>query len=205
MNPALVLTTTAEITAGPYLLRASGSRVVFDGFARAYSTTLIEETGPDASKLPALAVNDSLAMKEILPEQHFTEPPPHYTEATLVKTLEEKGIGRPSTYATIVSTILSRDYVTRDRGKLVPTELGMTVWKLLGKMFNDVFDVEFTARLETQLDRIETGRTPGATSCRGSTGRSRPISRRRSRSRKRSAPPSFRRRRSRVRSAGRRW
>ena len=158
MNPALVLTTTAEITAGSYLLRASGSRVLFDGFARAYSTTLIEETGPEASKLPTLAVNDALAMKEILPEQHFTEPPPHYTEATLVKTLEEKGIGRPSTYATIVSTILSRDYVTRDRGKLVPTELGMTVWKLLGKMFSDVFDVEFTARLEGQLDRIETGK-----------------------------------------------
>jgi DNA topoisomerase I len=158
MNPALVLTTTAEITAGPYLLRASGSRVVFDGFARAYSTTLIEESGPEASKLPALAVNDALAVKGILPEQHFTEPPPHYTEATLVKTLEEKGIGRPSTYATIVSTILSRDYVTRDRGKLVPTELGMTVWKLLEKMFSDVFDVEFTARLETQLDRIENGK-----------------------------------------------
>ncbi len=156
MNPALVLTTTAEITAGPYLLRASGSRVVFDGFARAYSTTLIEETGPDASKLPALAVNDSLAMKEILPEQHFTEPPPHYTEATLVKTLEEKGIGRPSTYATIVSTILSRDYVTRDRGKLVPTELGMTVWKLLGKMFNDVFDVAgFYGPFQTDLTKAE--------------------------------------------------
>jgi DNA topoisomerase-1 len=158
MNPALVLTTTAEIIAGPYLLRASGSRVLFDGFARAYSTTLIEESGPEASKLPALAVNDALAVKGILPEQHFTEPPPHYTEATLVKTLEEKGIGRPSTYATIVSTILTRDYVTRDRGKLVPTELGMTVWKLLGKMFSDVFDVEFTARLESQLDRIETGK-----------------------------------------------
>jgi DNA topoisomerase I len=158
MNPALVLTTTAEITAGPFLLRASGSRVVFDGFARAYATTLIEESGPEASKLPALAVNDALSVKGILPEQHFTEPPPHYTEATLVKTLEEKGIGRPSTYATIVGTILTRDYVTRDRGKLVPTELGMTVWKLLGKMFSDVFDVEFTAKLETQLDRIETGK-----------------------------------------------
>ena len=162
MNPALVLTTTAEITAGPFLLRASGSRIKFDGFARAYATTLIEETGPEASKLPALEVKDPLALKQILPEQHFTEPPPHYTEATLVKTLEEKGIGRPSTYATIVGTILSRDYVTRDRGKLVPTELGMTVWKLLGKMFADVFDVEFTAKLETNLDRIENGKDPWA-------------------------------------------
>jgi len=161
MNPALVLTTTAEIAAGPYLLRASGSRVKFDGFARAYATALIEET-PDgqASKLPAVAEGDKLKMKEILPEQHFTEPPPNYTEASLVKVLEEKGIGRPSTYATIVGTILARDYVTRDRGKLVPTELGMTVWKLLEQMFADVFDVEFTAKLEANLDRIESGKDP---------------------------------------------
>jgi len=159
MNPALVLTTTAEITAGPYLLRASGSRVKFDGFARAYATTLIEETPEGgASKLPAMAEGDALKLKGILPEQHFTEPPPNYTEASLVKILEEKGIGRPSTYATIVGTILARDYVTRDRGKLVPTELGMTVWKLLEQMFADVFDVEFTAKLESSLDRIESGK-----------------------------------------------
>ncbi|HET9940126.1 MAG TPA: type I DNA topoisomerase [Candidatus Eisenbacteria bacterium] len=161
MNPALVLTTTAEITAGPYLLRASGSRVKFDGFARAYATALIEETPEgQASKLPALAEGDKLKMKEILPEQHFTEPPPNYTEASLVKVLEEKGIGRPSTYATIVGTILTRDYVTRDRGKLLPTELGMTVWKLLEQMFADVFDVAFTAKLESHLDRIESGKDP---------------------------------------------
>ncbi len=160
MNPALVLTTTAEITAGPFLLRASGSRVKFDGFARAYATALIEDQGPETSKLPAVQTGDALALKGLLPEQHFTEPPPHYTEATLVKTLEEKGIGRPSTYATIVGTILSRDYVTRDRGKLAPTELGMTVWKLLEQMFADVFDVEFTAKLEAQLDRIESGKDP---------------------------------------------
>ena len=163
MNPALVLTTTAEITAGPYLLRASGSRVKFDGFARADATALIEESGAEgASKLPAVTKGDALTLKELFPEQHFTEPPPHYTEATLVKVLEEKGIGRPSTYATIVGTILARDYVTRDRGKLVPTELGMTVWKLLEQMFADVFDVEFTAKLESHLDRIESGKDPWA-------------------------------------------
>jgi len=158
MNPALVLTTTADITAGPFLLRASGSRVKFDGFARAYSSTLIEESGPEASKLPALAAGDVLKQKAVLPEQHFTEPPPRYTEASLVKILEEKGIGRPSTYATIVGTILTRDYVERDRGKLTPTELGMTVWNLLQKMFGDVFEVEFTARMEQELDRVETGK-----------------------------------------------
>ncbi|HSQ61459.1 MAG TPA: type I DNA topoisomerase [Acidobacteriota bacterium] len=162
MNPALVLTTTADIAAGPYLLRASGSRVKFDGFARAYAATLIEDTAGEKSKLPAMNEGDALARQGVLPEQHFTEPPPHYTEATLVKTLEEKGIGRPSTYATIVGTILTRDYVTRDRGKLVPTELGMTVWKILAKAFADVFDVAFTARLEARLDHVETGQDPWA-------------------------------------------
>ncbi len=158
MNPALVLTTTVDITAGAYLLRASGSRIKFDGFTRAYQSALIEDTGPEASKLPALHEGDALKQLGILPEQHFTEPPPRYTEASLVKTLEEKGIGRPSTYATIVGTILTRDYVLRDRGKLTPTELGMTVWKLLARMFGDVFEVEFTARMERELDRVETGR-----------------------------------------------
>lgn len=160
MNPALVLTTTAEITAGAFLLRASGSRIKFDGFARAYATVLIEDAEEGKSKLPALSQGDALASHGVLPEQHFTEPPPHYTEATLVKTLEEKGIGRPSTYATIVGTILTRDYVTRDRGKLVPTELGMTVWKILAQAFSDVFDVAFTARLEGRLDHVEMGKEP---------------------------------------------
>ena len=158
MNPALVLTTTVDIKAGEYLLRASGSRVKFDGFARAYHATLIEGTGPEAAKLPSLQEGDVLKQLGIHPEQHFTEPPPRYTEASLVKTLEEKGIGRPSTYATIVGTILTRDYVLRDRGKLTPTELGMTVWKLLDRMFGDVFEVEFTARMEQELDRVETGK-----------------------------------------------
>jgi DNA topoisomerase-1 len=158
MNPALVLTTTAEIVAGPFLLRASGSRIKFDGFSRAYASTLIEETEGETTRLPALQAGERLTPEAILPAQHFTEPPPRYTEGTLVKVLEEKGIGRPSTYATIVGTILTRDYVQRDRGKLTPTELGMTVSKLLTKLFGDVFDVEFTARMEKELDRVESGK-----------------------------------------------
>jgi DNA topoisomerase-1 len=159
MNPALVVTTTAEISAGPYLLRASGSRVKFDGFSRAYASTLIEEGEEHGSKqLPPLEAGQALRREAVHPEQHFTEPPPRYTEGTLVRALEEKGIGRPSTYATIVGTILTRDYVTRDRGKLTPTELGMTVSKILTGLFGDVFDVEFTARMERELDRIETGK-----------------------------------------------
>jgi DNA topoisomerase-1 len=165
MNPALVVTTTADITAGPFLLRASGSRVKFDGFTRAYQTALLEEVAVDRTAgaptgLPVVAQGDALKLLGTLPEQHFTEPPPYYTEATLVKTLEEKGIGRPSTYATIVGTILSRDYVQRDRGKLTPTELGMMVWKLLAGTFGNVFDVEFTAKLEERLDHVETGKDP---------------------------------------------
>ena len=158
MNPALVLTTTAEIVAGPFLLRASGSRVKFDGFSRAYASALVEEAEGETKRLPALETGERLTSAGILPEQHFTEPPPRYTEGTLVKVLEEKGIGRPSTYATIVGTILTRDYVQRDRGKLTPTELGMTVSKLLTKLFGDVFDVEFTARMEKELDRVESGK-----------------------------------------------
>ncbi len=158
MNPALVLTTTAEIAAGPFLLRASGSRVKFDGFSRAYASTLIEEGEEDSKLLPPLETGEKLKLEAVLPEQHFTEPPPRYTEGTLVKALEEKGIGRPSTYATIVGTILTRDYVERDRGKLAPTDLGMTVSKLLTKLFGDVFEVEFTARMEKELDRVETGK-----------------------------------------------
>ncbi len=158
MNPALVLTTTAEIAAGPFLLRASGSRVKFDGFSRAYASTLVEEGDGETKRLPTLNAGERLTAEAILPEQHFTEPPPRYTEGTLVKVLEEKGIGRPSTYATIVGTILTRDYVQRDRGKLTPTELGMTVSKLLITLFGDVFDVEFTARMEKELDRVETGK-----------------------------------------------
>src|SRR6185295_1970195 len=117
MNPALVLTTTADIAAGAFLLRASGSRIKFDGFTRAYSSALIDtkaqspapnEAGEAVTpNLPALAEGDALKQLGVLPEQHFTEPPPRYTEASLVKTLEEKGIGRPSTYATIVGTILT--------------------------------------------------------------------------------------------------
>jgi len=128
MNPALVLTTTADITAGPFLLRASGSRVKFDGFTRAYSSTLIDTKAQSPAgampfprskhQAPGARRGRRAEQLAILPEQHFTTPPPRYTEASLVKMLEEKGIGRPSTYATIVSTILTRDYVERDRGKL---------------------------------------------------------------------------------------
>ena len=111
--------------------------------------------GPDeeAGRLHEVAKGEALGYRAANKEQHFTEPPPRFTEATLVKVLEERGIGRPSTYATIVSTILTRDYIQREKGRLHPTDLGRTVTRLLVLVFSDVFDVSFTARMETDLDR----------------------------------------------------
>ena len=102
----------------------------------------------------------SLRLETLRPDQHFTEPPPRYTEATLVKELEEKGIGRPSTYASIISTIVEREYVTKDQGRFAPTMLGEKVSVLLVKSFEDIFDVGFTARMEEELDEIEEGKLP---------------------------------------------
>lgn len=154
MNPAVYETTSADILCGDALFRASGTVTVFDGFTRVWSHPDDEEAEPT---LPPLAPGEILAAREVVGNQHFTEPPPRFTEATLVKALEENGIGRPSTYATIVSTIINRDYVVRDRGKLTPTDLGMTVTGLLVRTFPDIFNVDFTARMEDELDRIETG------------------------------------------------
>jgi len=107
-----------------------------------------------------VAEGETLRLEKIRPEQHFTEPPPRYTEATLVKELEEKGIGRPSTYATIISTIVEREYVSKDQGRFAPTMLGEKVSELLVKSFEDIFDVGFTARMEVELDEIEEGKLP---------------------------------------------
>jgi DNA topoisomerase-1 len=153
MNPARYKATSVDVAVGRLGLKATGSVLVFAGHLRAYGETEEERT----SRLPQLEVGQELRLVDLHPEQHFTQPPPRYTEATLVKALEELGIGRPSTYATIITTITGRDYVSRDGGRLVPTELGMAVSKLLVRMFPDVFDVEFTRRMEGELDRVETG------------------------------------------------
>jgi DNA topoisomerase-1 len=155
MNPAA--RSTIDVQAGRFLLRATGSRPVFDGFTRLYEERIEGEGGSgngngnggaEGVSLPAVAPGEALRYRSSEKEQHFTEPPPRYTEASLVKALEEKGIGRPSTYATIVSTILTRDYVNRDKGKLAPTDLGQTVTRLLLEVFPDIFEVDFTARME---------------------------------------------------------
>jgi DNA topoisomerase-1 len=107
--------------------------------------------------LPPLAVGQEVLLQQLVPRQHFTEPPPRYTEASLIKELEDKGIGRPSTYATIVSTIQEREYVTKEGGRFTPTALGLEVWEALEKSFPDIFETDFTARMETELDKVETG------------------------------------------------
>jgi DNA topoisomerase-1 len=161
MLPAVYDTVTADIQAGPCLFRAQGSTVRFRGFMAVYvesreeSETAAEED--NESVVPPLQVGELLKLLALDPKQHFTQPPPRYTEASLIKALEEQGIGRPSTYAQILSTIQERGYARRERSTLFPTELGMQVNDLLVPHFPEVMDVEFTAQLEESLDKIEEG------------------------------------------------
>jgi DNA topoisomerase-1 len=143
-----------------YRFRASGSRLKFAGFLTLYRAGQEEEETDDEDRqpLPALTAGDKLDLSRLMPEQHFTQPPPRYTEATLVKSLEERGIGRPSTYAPILSTIQDRGYVEREGRRLKPTELGMTVNDLLVQQFNDIMDPDFTAQLEDKLDEVAQGK-----------------------------------------------
>ena len=166
MNPALLDQTTIDtVTTGKsavdYTFRATGSVMKFDGFLKVYEEGKDQKDEEDEElkhKLPAVAEGEVLKLRALKPEQHFTEPPPRYTEATLVKKLESDGVGRPSTYASILSTIQEREYVTKEGGKFKPTELGMVVTDLLLENFNDIFDVKYTARMEQELDEIEEGK-----------------------------------------------
>jgi|HubBroStandDraft_1064217.scaffolds.fasta_scaffold06375_4 DNA topoisomerase I len=168
MLPAIFDQTTIDISAGDYTFRATGSVQKFDGYLRVYQTPVAGADREDDEKddegegrsLPQVREGHSLRLDQIRPDQHFTEPPPRYNDATLVKELEEKGIGRPSTYAAIISTIVEREYVTKDQGRFSPTMLGERVSVLLVKSFEDIFDVGFTARLEEELDEIEEGKLP---------------------------------------------
>jgi DNA topoisomerase-1 len=165
MTPAVFDQTTIEVNAKgsdgvAYLLRATGSVPKFDGFLAVYEEGKDQKDEEDdelKNRLPQVSEGELLKFKSILPEQHFTEPPPRFTEATLVKELEADGIGRPSTYASILSTIQEREYVKKEGGKFNPTDLGMIVTDLLVESFNDIFDVNYTARLEGQLDDVEDG------------------------------------------------
>ncbi len=171
MMPALFDQTTIDIAAGEkYLFRATGSVLKFDGFLAVYEEGKDEKDEEDeerAAKLPKVEKGENLKLNALTPNQHFTEPPPRYTEATLVKTLEEKGIGRPSTYASIMTVIQDREYVEKREGKFHPTDLGFIVNDLLVESFTDLFDVQYTARMEQELDEIAEGKIKWTASLRG--------------------------------------
>lgn len=162
MMPAVFDQTTIDIQAGRFIFRATGSVQKFDGFLKVYQEGRDEKAEDDDEaelSLPLVQKGETLKLNSITPEQHFTEPPPRYTEATLVKALEEKGIGRPSTYAAIMSTIQEREYVEKLQGRFHPTALGTTVSDLLIKGgFDDLFNESYTARMEEELDAVEDGK-----------------------------------------------
>ena len=158
MAPAVFDQTSVDIAAGDYNLRATGSILKFPGFTALYTEGTDEEQEEAEGRLPeGLKEGDRLDLEALYPEQHFTKPPPRYSEATLVKELEAQAIGRPSTYAQIISTILDREYVNKERGRFVPTELGEMVNEILVEAFPDIINVHFTARMEDELDRVENG------------------------------------------------
>ncbi|WP_195198957.1 type I DNA topoisomerase [Faecalispora jeddahensis] len=158
MANCLQSTTQADITAGEYLFKASGYTVTFDGFTVLYEEGKDEET-EQGGALPVLTQDMPLKKKELAGNQHFTQPPPRYTEASLIKALEENGIGRPSTYAATISTITSREYVVRDGKALHPTELGEVTTQLMRERFPKIVNVKFTAQVEKDLDTVQSGET----------------------------------------------
>jgi DNA topoisomerase-1 len=161
MAPAVFLQTTVEIKADDAMFTSVGTIPTFQGFMALYveaeDNHLPSENGEEQKRLPVLSEGEVLELLGLNPRQHFTQPPPRFSEATLIKELEEQGIGRPSTYATILSTIKEKDYVKLEKGKFLPTEMGFMVNDLLVVNFPDILDIEFTAQMEENLDKIEDG------------------------------------------------
>ncbi|RMF93757.1 MAG: type I DNA topoisomerase [Candidatus Schekmanbacteria bacterium] len=165
MTPSIIDSTSVDISAGDYLFRANGNVLKFDGFRKVYTEKKDEESSENGNGndkdvyLPEMREGEEVKLLELIPKQHFTEPPPRYTEATLVKQLEKLGIGRPSTYATIMDTIQNRNYTIKEKKKFVPTDLGILINKLLVKSFPDIINTDFTASMENRLDEIEEGKS----------------------------------------------
>ena len=163
MKPAEFLATAVDISADKYLFVANGSHLLFEGFLAAYNKIDDEEKEEEDEKekaknvIPALEEGEILGLEKLTPSQHFTKPPPRYSDSSLIKALEEEGIGRPSTYAPIIYTIIMRDYVRRIKGYLNPTELGFKVCDMLVEYFPKILDFKFTALMEEKLDQIEEG------------------------------------------------
>ena len=157
MSSAVLSTVNAEFACGSHILKSSGYTVKFRGYMALYEETSDTADTEREVVLPPVEKDAELNARDIIPEQHFTEPPPRYTEASLIKFLEEKGIGRPSTYTPIITIIISRGYVKRDGKSLRPTDLGEIITRLMNKSFPDIVDYKFTASMENQLDEIENG------------------------------------------------
>ena len=157
MSAAIYDTMSVDIEARKYLFRATGSKIRFSGFMALYVEGNDENIEEKDIILPELKEGNELELKDLIPEQHFTEPPARYTEASLVKALEERGIGRPSTYAPTITTILDRRYIEKEKKALCPTELGRIVDTLLKENFQDIVDVDFTAQMEEKLDEVGEG------------------------------------------------
>ena len=157
MSDAVYDTVAATIESDGYQFRANGSSIRFSGYTLVYTESKDEEEKKEP-KLPTLVEGDELILDALMPEQHFTQPPSRYTEAALIKILEEKGIGRPSTYSPTISTIIARGYVVRNKKTLIPTELGMIVNSIICEHFKDIVDVTFTADMENKLDMVEDGK-----------------------------------------------
>lgn len=157
MAPAVMNTITVDISSSEYLFRANGSVIKFKGFLEVYQEGKDEDDNEQESQLPELTEGETVQLKKLEPKQHFTQPPPRYTEASLIKTLEELGIGRPSTYAPTIDTILKRNYVSLEEKRFKPTELGSVVVELLKQEFSHIIDLDFTADMEEKFDKIAEG------------------------------------------------
>jgi DNA topoisomerase-1 len=170
MSPSIFDDTRVKISANEYIFQANGSIQRFDGFLKVYEVItdvekpvensggiITDEDKTEDRRLPDVKQGEKLGLNELIPEQHFTQPPPSFTDATLIKSLEEKDIGRPSTYAPIISTLVARRYITREKSKFTPTELGTLVCEIILKNFSDVINEEFTAQMENSLDKVEEG------------------------------------------------
>lgn len=155
MSPARFDSSTIEVKNGDHLIRANGSKMIFEGFLKVYSFATVND-----KMLPDLSEGEKLKLLDIIPEQHYTQPPSRFTEASLVKELEEKGIGRPSTYAPTISTVISRGYVGRDKKNLFPTELGLIINEIMVNYFSRIIEVNFTADMEAQFDKVSEGLLP---------------------------------------------
>lgn len=155
MTPAVYDTVAVKVKCGDYLLKANGQTLRFDGYKRVFGKEA-DDRGENGA-MPEINDNESITVSELLPEQHFTQPPPRFSEASLVKTLEENGVGRPSTYSPTISTLINRGYVTREKSVLYPAELGEIVNDIMENNFSDVVDIDFTSKMEDDLDRIEYG------------------------------------------------